>query len=141
LINNTAGTLYVEYASFPGDTSLRRICIGDATDAIKIGFKESNQIQGQIKDGGTTLSATSTTDITSFNKVAVRYKSGDNNMFVNGSQSTVGTFRNGTFSGFSFSNLSFDQDGAGTNAFAGRVKCLVYFQTALNYTDLGNLTN
>ena len=78
----------------------------------------------------------SSTNITDFNKIAIKYISGNTSLWVNGVEVDTD---NAAFSGLSLSALSFD-NGSSTNFFYGKVKQLQVYNTALTDTQLTSLT-
>ena len=144
LISLTEGVLYCEIAAlFSGDGENRCITLSDGTgnlNTVEIFYQESaNTIKYRIKDGnGVNINNTETVaDRTQFNKIALKYKSGDNSMWLNGVKVDTDT------STFSFtttlSELNFSQAN-GSQKFFGKVKSVVVFKEALTDAELTCLT-
>ena len=144
LINLTEGVLYCEIAAlFSGDGENRCITLSDGTgnlNTVEIFYQENaNTIKYRIKDGsGVNINNTETVaDRTQFNKIALKYKSGDNSMWLNGVKVDTNT------STFSFtttlSELNFAQAN-NSQKFFGKVKSVAVFKEALTDTQLTSLT-
>ncbi len=144
LINLTEGVLYCEIAAlFSGDGENRCITLSDGTgnlNTVEIFYQESaNTIKYRIKDGsGVNINNTETVaDRTQFNKIALKYKSGDNSMWLNGVKVDTNT------STFSFtttlSELNFAQAN-NSQKFFGKVKSVAVFKEALTDAQLTALT-
>ncbi len=141
LISSTEGVLYAEIAALADDATVRRISITDGTvnNRVEIAyFAVSNKISVSVKvSGSDTFSSQSTAnDITQFNKIAVKYKVNDFNLFINGvrlSTDTSGAIPTG------LDTLNFDS-GSGTFDFFGKVKSVALFKEALDNDELECLT-
>ena len=106
--------------------------------ALFFGFL-SNQFTAYIQAGGTTTAIYATvTDQTAFNKIAIKYKSGDIALWVNGTEISTST-NTFTFSA-ALSELAFDQ-GNGSIHMDGHVKQLVVFKEVLSDAELAALTS
>ncbi len=143
--NDSEGVLMAEIAKNKGSQySLISLFKSSVSDTyIYMGYlNNTTTIRGQIKVGGTTVldEEIEMTDTSITAKVSVKYKSGDYSLYVNGlevgnSSSTV-IFTDGDLNEiqFGFANNSiFD--------FYGNTKQIQYFDTALNDTDLEQLTS
>ena len=139
--NSTEGVLYTEISALADDLTFRSISINDGTsnEAVIIRFRtDSNRINGLIRDGGSAVNNINfdVTDITDFNKVAYKFKTGDCALFINGTEVATGT------SAFTLSpliNLNFD-NGVG-DFFYGKVKSLATYNRALTDTELYTITS
>ena len=78
--------------------------------------------------------STTATSSLQFNKLAVRYKSGEYAFYLNGSSIGTNTDSN-IFASNTLNDLSFNV-GGGTLPFYGKVKALTVFNTALTDTEL-----
>ena len=142
LINSTEGVLYTEIAALANDSTVRRISLTDGTvnNRVEIAFFGlSNRINVSVKASGTdTFNAfTSSYDITQFNKIAIKYKVDDFNLFVNGvklSSDTSGSIPTG------LDTLNFNS-GSGSFNFFGKTKCVAVFKEALTDDELECLTS
>jgi hypothetical protein len=86
--NSLEGVLFAEIAALSNDLTDRKITISDGTvgDKISLSFtNQSNEILANINAGSSTSSlSTTVSNITNFNKIAVRYKENNSALFVNG---------------------------------------------------------
>jgi len=152
LINSTEGVLYAEIAMLSEDdkASSNQIAISDGTtnNRVLIFCNDNGDILVQLKDTTETplqvvLTALDQSqggvDTAAFNKIALLYKSGQNKLFVNGSQITNSAFNNFVFDYSSLDNLEFGS-GANSNYFRGKVKALAVFNVALSDSELTQLT-
>ena len=91
----------------------------------------------QASSAQTSLNS-SVPDQTAFNKVAIKYKSGDIALWINGTEAatSIGSF---AFNA-ALSELAFDQ-GNGVNHMDGHVKQVVVFKEILTDTELAALTS
>ena len=143
-INSEEGVLFAEISALVNSDTTnpnRGISISDGSinNTIYIYFQSStNQFSIILISGGTTQFTYSTTsfDVTSFNKVALKYKLNDFALWVNGVEVATDSSGN-TPTGLS--KLSFD-NGAGNDKFFGKVKQLQIFKTALTDSELATLT-
>ena len=140
VINSTEGVLYAEIAALGVDSSYRQITIGNSTDNIKILFNASStRLRGLLKVGGINqadLFDETQTEI-KYLKIALKYKSGDFALWVNGVEKdteTSGSIPTG------MSEISFD-DGGGSADFYGNIKDLKVYNTALSDSELQALTS
>ena len=139
LINSTEGVLFVEMAAFPNDTSGRWLSLSNGTvnERLSYGFQSSNirvyisNTSGLIWDY-----TTSGIDILNYNKIALKYKSGDYALWINGTEVSTSTDSNLPSS---LNSLQFDS-GAGSSNFDGKVKQLQVYDTSLSDDQLLQLT-
>jgi hypothetical protein len=142
--NDSEGVLYAEFAALADDQTSKVISLSDGTFDERVLISTysggSNQIRVFIKSGGS-FSATITTtltDITDFNKIAFRYKSGETKLFINGSLIDTSTDT------FSISGLNALQFASGTSTatpFYGNAKQVIVFNTALSDAECITLTS
>ena len=98
----------------------------------------SNRIKAFIIGGGTSTSLIANlTDITDFVKVAIKYKSGDYALWVDGIEVQTKTT---AFTPTGLSSLQFDS-GSGSNDFKGKVRNVQVFTEALTDAELQELTS
>jgi len=142
LINSEEGVLYAEIAALADDLTFRGISLNDGTNTNSIGLRyrtTSNRVNVIIKDGnGVNLQMfVDVSDITQFNKIALRYKSGDVSMYINGTEVATSSLA------FSFTSalndFSFDR-GDGNDDFLGKTKTVAVFSEALSDEELTCLT-
>ena len=141
LINSTEGVLYAEIAALADDLTFRGIALSDGTNDNRVLLRyrtTSNQINLFIRANSTTIlnSTKALTDITSFSKIAIKYKSGDIALWVDGQEAKTHT---NTFTLIGLDRLNFDA-GNGSDDFYGKVKCIAVFKEALTDEELTALT-
>ncbi len=146
LINSTEGVLYGELAVFnrtlPAEMN---ISLSNSTinNTVEIGYSNgTDNVRFRIRANSGLIFAQNiyvggSIDITQFTKMAIKYKSGDIKVFINGSQ----VYSNATSFAFSenLKELAFDR-GSGSNDFQGKVKCVAVFKEALTDEELTCLT-
>jgi len=147
LINSTEGVLYAEIASFIStDTSdpNRYITITNGTSNQRIALLfggNTNQLRAIAYSNTQSINlsfTTSLTDAKQFNKLAIKYKSGDYAFFLNGVK-IGGSTETNIFTANTLNDLSFDV-GGGTQKFRGKVKCVAVYKEALTDAELTCLT-
>jgi hypothetical protein len=147
LINSTEGVLYAEIKGFISHDTIepnRYITITNGTSNERVALLlggNSNQLRAIIYSSTQSINlsfTTSLTDVKQYNKLAVKYKSGDYAFFLNGVKIDSSTITN-YFSENTLNDLSFDV-GGGTQQFRGNVKCVAVFKEALSDSELQKLT-
>jgi len=140
--NSTEGVLYVEISALADDLTTRRITLGDGTNETRCQikyFSSSNQIAVVFKSGGLFQidNGFVVSDITDFNKIAIRWGDGLFGTWINGTK----VFNDGgvAFTSLSADRLDFD-DGGGSNDFYGNCKDIRVYNTALTDDQLITLT-
>jgi hypothetical protein len=143
LIGQTEGVLYFEGASLTPWSTGRAIALSDggAVNRIVLYFDfQANQIRGIAWDGNgaQVLLQKVLWNQTDFNKIAIKYKSGDIALWINGTEEVTST------SALSFTapltELAFDQ-GNGSVHMDGFIKSVVVFKEALSDAELTALTS
>jgi len=138
LINSTEGVLYAEISA-NDNVSGRWISLSNGTtnERISIAF-QANDIRLYIRNtSGLIWDYTYTSaNIFNYNKIGLKYKSGDYALWINGIE--VATDSNSNLAS-NLSGLQFDSGGGSSN-FYGNVKCLAVFKEALSDTELQKLT-
>jgi len=143
VINSTEGVLYAEMRGLANDLTYRSIGLnsGSATNRLLLTFNNvSNNINFLIQVGGVTQVNINyaSANITSNNKIALKYKLNDFALWVNGVE--VGTDTSGvTFTLNTLNNVSFDNSNGADN-FYGNVKDVRVYNTALTDSELAILT-
>ena len=134
-INSTEGTLYFEGSALANDGTTRIISLSDGTTANRVNlfFDTSNTLRAFIT--GVPSIATAAV-ITDNNKVALKFKSGDISVWLNGTEVATST---STISLSGLSNLSFNQ--VGSSPFYGKTKALAVWKEALSDEELTELNN
>ena len=147
LINSTEGVLYAEVASFISlDTTEpnRYITLTNGTSNQRIALLlggNPNQLRAIAYSNTQSINlsfTTSLTDAKQFNKLAIKYKSGDYAFFLNGIK-IGGSTETNIFTANTLNDLSFDV-GGGTQKFRGKVKCVAVYKEALTDAELTCLT-
>ena len=143
LINSTEGVLYGELASFTSSGEPERnISLSNSTlnNTAEIGYSPgTNLARFRVRANNVTILAESlsVSDATQFSKMAIKYKSEDIRVFLDGSQVITDT------SSFTFASdlaeLALDR-GNGNNPFTGKIKSIVVFKNALDNDELEALT-
>ena len=143
LINSTEGVLFVEMAALQTtNTNAEYLIISDGTYT-------ANSIMIQLRSGANQLAVwgysgsvyqiaeiITITDITDFNKIAIKWKANDFEVFLNGSSVySLSTYTAPT----GLDRLEFSRNG--TAHFFGKVKQLQIFKTALSDSQLTSLTS
>ena len=139
LINSEEGVLYVEIAALADDGTNKRLTINqNTTNRIGIEFNTSGQLRFTVRIAGSfAVSAVFSADITVNNKIAFKYKSGDNSFYLNGVN--IGNFA-GTFA-FAVGQLSkLDFSDGGNIEMFGKTKALGVWKEALTDAELTALT-
>ena len=143
LINSTEGVLYGELAAFTNSGEPERnISLSNSTvnNTAEIGYSTgTNLARFRVRANNSTILAqnVSVSDTTQFSKMAIKYKSEDIRVFLDGSQVITDT------SSFTFASdlaeLALDR-GNGNNPFTGKIKSIVVFKNALDNDELEALT-
>ena len=133
--------MYAEIAALADSLTRRVISISDGStnEKAQIAYLNvSNQIKAFIISGGTsTTLIANLTDITDFVKVALKYKSGDYALWVDGIEVQTET---NAFTPSGLNSLQFD-NGSGGDDFYGKVKSVAVFKEALTDEQLEQLTS
>lgn len=140
--NSTEGVLYAEIAALADDTIQRAISISNSTiqNTAEIFYNSgTNQVSFRIRANNANITVQNRTvsDRTQFVKVALKYKDGDIEGFINGVKEVDRT-DSLTFSG-SLSELAFDRGGDQSH-FEGKIRELRTYRTALTDAELIALT-
>ena len=142
-INSQEGVLYLEMSALANNGINKQISLSDGsslTNKIALIYTTtSNQIQAFVRASGSISFNVSVilSDITNYNKIALKYKQNDFSLWVNGVEVATGTSGN---TPINLSELDFDNAGGGDN-FQGKVKDLQVYTTALTDQELTDLTS
>ena len=148
VINSTEGVLYAEIKGFISQDTTepnRYITITNGTSNERVALLlggNLNQLRAIIYSSTQSINlsfTTSLTDVKQFNKLAVKYKSGDYAFFLNGAK-IGGSTETSIFSQNTLNDFSFDV-GGGTQQFRGMVKDIKLYNTALTDQELIALTS
>jgi len=136
LINSTEGVLYAEISALANDGSGRKVTLNNGSNSQVLVLEytsTSNQIRVFLSNGSLQFNEYITiSDLTEFNKIAIKYKVNDFAIWVNGIELATDTSGT-TFSSGTLTNVNFD-DGSGNADFYGNTKSVAVFKEAL--TDL-----
>jgi len=139
LINSTEGVLFVEMARQEGDASAGVITLnnGTASQAVALYYFSTGTIYFDIISSSPTVSGgVGGFNTYNFNKIALKYKSGDIALWVNGEEVAASA---NAISLTGLNKISFDY-GSGALPFFGKVKQLQVYNTALTDEQLLQLT-
>ena len=143
LINSTEGVLYAEIAALADDTIQRSISLSNSTiqNTVEIFYNSgTNQVSFRIRAANANITVQNivVSDRAQFIKVALKYKSGDIEGFINGVKEVD---RTDSFSfSDSLSELAFDR-GGNQSHFEGKIKSVAVFKEALTDAQLISLTS
>jgi len=143
LINSTEGVLFAEIAALSDDLTFRTISLSDNTSSNRCVLRyggTTNYINVLISSGGSTVFDNNYTlsEITDFNKIAVKWKVNDFALWVDGFERATAAVGSAPI-GLSQLQLS-NYDNSG-NDFYGKVRQLQVYNTALTDTQLAALTS
>jgi hypothetical protein len=142
VFNDSEGVLYAEVSTLLDFTGGNRaVSISDSTINNRITFiiVDSNQIQFFVNAGGSIIIATSSGVISDLDlnvKIAVKYKSSDYALWINGTEvytSNISSLPSGL-------NVLQFNSGGGSSSFYGKVKQIGVYDTALTDEELETLT-
>ena len=143
LFNSTGGVLFFEASALFDDTTRRHISVSDGSTNDRLVLRydtSSNSIQTFVQVGGLIYAnlRTSNYTITDNLKMAFKWESGNQKLYVNGQivDSSTDVF---AFSQNILNNLSFTRGGT-SQPFYGNTKQLAYFPTALTDSECIELT-
>ncbi len=143
LFNDAEGVLFVEIASLVNtQDGTKEITINDSTANNRFSIRYStvtNSISYLIQIGGVNIAGRSyvSSDVKVFSKVALKYKSEDIALWVDGVERKTDT---DTFTVSGLSQIDFRRSGAGGQDFEGKVRQLMYFNELLSDKELEQLT-
>jgi len=138
--NDSEGVLMAEIKSENNDVSVRQLSVseGISDEVVKILFLDDNTVRFEMKTViGTNFSKDLDLDIYSFNKFALKYKSNDYSVFVNGIKYSVSQT---TSTPIGLNTLNFNSGNGGT-PFYGNTKQIQYYNSALTDSELEELTS
>ena len=142
--NGSEGVIMYEISSNGNNSNYRLLSIKDytvSTNFIQFGYaNNSNQLYKQVLFNGVNIFSNVTSPINQslFNKIAIKYKSGNSSFYVNGFEidsSTTTYSQIAVFSELRYSGV-FNSD-----PFYGKTKEVAYFKEALTDTELESLTS
>ena len=141
LISSTEGVLYAELKSiseFVDSPTTISINNNNTTNRLLIyKIAGNNKLQFQIKNPSDTVDFISATTNTTFDKVAIKYKSLDYAVWINGVEVFTDTITSSVPAGLT--RLDFSEYDS-SSPFQGNVKCVAVFKEALTDAELTCLT-
>jgi len=144
VINSEEGVLYAEISKqMQNNDVIKLISLNsgsDDDDSVTIGFITGNNIYARVKANGVNelLHTSFSSNANQFYKVALKYKSGNISLWINGVEIATST---STFSfNLPLSELSFDFNGNNGLSFFGITKGLKVYPKALSDVELQDLT-
>ena len=147
VFNDSEGVLFADIATFDDSSIWRGICISDGTTNNRVAYYatgrgNANEARFDVIVGGSfqVLYYVVLNDITNSNKVAIKYKTNDVGMWVNGFRVAVDT---SATMPTGLSTLQFSNGNASTPAepYYGKAKGINVYQTALTDAELEYLTS
>lgn len=138
VFNDSEGVLFADISALANDGTARRISIsnGSSSNNIFLSYRATaNQVRANISGSYDKTITISNTLL--YNKLLIKYKSGDISFWINGFEvdtSTSGISING------LNTLNFD-GGLGFQDFYGKTKELGYYDTALTDEELEYITS
>lgn len=141
VFNDSEGVLFADISALANDLTNRTIgVLGDSNNLIELAYRNtSNQVRCLIKSSGVVEVNIQhiLSDITLNNKLAVKYKSNNTSLYVNGFEVATGLSANMP-SGLNKLNFNrFD----GAEEFYGKTKQLQYYNSVLTDLELETLTS
>lgn len=142
-INSSEGVLYLETKALADDGTNRYLAITDSTTNNYIYFRfvsTSNTVLMRTVVGSSTINTlqTAIADTTAYNKFALKWKSGDYALWVNGVEVLTDTSST-IFSGGVLNTIEFNFPSGG-DRFLSKTKDLRVFNEALSDSELTTLT-
>ncbi len=144
LFNDSEGTLFIEAAALGNDGTYRVINISDGSPSNRVLIQlgnNNNQIRADVVATTTQASLSTTSyNFTEYNKIAIKYKDNDTALFINGTQ--IGSTQTGITMPTGLDRIDFTNGSLGSSFyFRGKLKQLMYFNTALTNSELQTLTS
>ncbi len=142
LISSTEGGLYLGFAALTSINNFESISLSDGGLTERIRFMVSNvenriSIEVDTGNGSGFFRNSTLSDITAFNKIAIKYKQDDYAIWINGVEEITVT----TAAVPTLNELTFTAGGISGAKFIGNVKCAAVFKEALTDSELEALTS
>lgn len=143
LFNDSEGVLFADLEALNEGTTIRKISLSDgSTDFVNFNFNAtSGRVSfefGSVLNSFYIVNSTGHT-LTNRNKIAIKYKSGDTDCFINGTRVTGGS---GTFSLSGLDRVNFENRGtSGSQNMFAKIHQLMVFNEALSDSELTELTS
>lgn len=138
--NDSEGVLFAEISALADDGAESAIAIGNGTyDERVIVYTFNNYIYAFVFAGGVNVFSLGTTEynVKEANKIALKYKSGDYSIYINGIEKNSNTT---TTTPSGIDRLNFNDSVSGLH-FYGNTKQLITFKEALTDSELEDLTS
>lgn len=138
--NDSEGVLFAEISALADDGAESAIAIGNGTyDERVIVYTFNNYIYAFVFAGGVNVFSLGTTEynVKEANKIALKYKSGDYSIYINGIEKNSST---STTTPSGIDRLNFNDSVSGLH-FYGNTKQLMTFNKALTDSELEDLTS
>ena len=138
--NDSEGVLMAEISALSDDGAESAIAIGNGTyDERVIIYTFNNYIYAFVFVGGANVFSLGTTEynVKESNKIALKYKSGDYSIYINGIEKNSST---STFTPSGLDRLNFNDSVSGLK-FYGKTREVQYFDSALTDAQLETLTS
>ena len=141
LINSTEGVLYAEMAALADDTTNNRISLSYnnqnyvriVINNLQINFSVFNNGAYQVNMNYTV------SNITDFNKIAIKYKENDFALWINGTEVLTDTSGLTSFAS-PLDHINFSNANGNNQFFYGKTKALAVYKEALTDAELQSLT-
>jgi hypothetical protein len=141
LINSTEGVFYLQFAALTGAGSFDDLSLSDGTqnNKVQLFYRATDKINARVTVGGVNVfdHIYQSTDMTQFEKVAIKWKLNDFSMYVDGrevdSDSSGATFSANTLNVIKINDNNISD-------YVGKIKCLAVFKEALTDLELEKLT-
>ena len=141
--NDSEGVLMAEISALADDSNIEGISISDGTQNNRVvifKWNSSNSIQARVtSSGANTLDQTITiSDVTTLNKIAIKYKLNDFAIWINGIKLFTDTSGS---TPINLNTLGFDSNAGGGAPFRGNTKQVQYYDSVLTDSELETLTS
>jgi len=141
--NDSEGVLMAEISALADDSNIEGISISDGTQNNRVvifKWNSSNSIRARVtSSGANTLDQTITiSDVTTLNKIAIKYKLNDFAIWINGIKLFTDTSGS---TPINLNTLGFDSNAGGGAPFLGNTKQVQYYDSALTDSELETLTS
>lgn len=140
--NGGEGVFYVEFAALTKTPGTMNISLSDDSQTERIVISTTsteNQIITSVNNNNAFpvhIAFETVTDLTAFNKIAIKHKVNDLSLYINGSEEATDT----SVTIPDLSSLQFDNGFNGTSKFFGKIKCVAVYKEALTSAQLTAIT-
>jgi len=141
LINSTEGVFYLQFAALTGAGAFDDLSISDGTqnNKVQLFYRATDKINARVTVGGVNVfdHIYQSTDMTQFEKVAIKWKLNDFSMYVDGREVNFDS-SGATFSANTLNVVKINDNNI--SDYVGKIKCLAVFKEALTDLELEKLT-